>query len=190
MLQQGSKLSLGLLIFILLASFICLGFGVAIYGHTITKWWIPVIPAAMVALGTAPMIFRKWERLVDMNSRIVNFLCHIFVFGSITYFLFLGLNDWCADPETIAVEHTEVIGKYQKAHTRYRRVSRRSRVADGQYYTYHIVVRFEDGREKELEVPFNTYRRTRNGSHRDLTVEKGLFGISVIKRQVSPASVN
>lgn len=183
MFQQGSKWSTGLLVFILVFSFIILGLGLAIYSDTITQWWLPVIPAAMVALGTAPMLTHRWKRLTDIDSTIVNLLCQIFVFGSITYSLFLGVNYWCADPETIVEEKAEVVDKYQKTHTRYRRVSRRSRVPDGHYYTYHLLLRLNDGREKEVEVPFNTYRRTRNGGHRTITLEKGFFGLTVIKKQ-------
>lgn len=181
MFRQGSKLNYVTLIILLLAAFIMLGFGVAIYANSITQWWVPVIPAAMVALGTAPMIYFRWERFTDTGSKIANFLCHIFVFGSITYFLFLGVNYWCADPETKVVEQTEVIDKYQKQHTRYRRVSRNRRVPDGHYYTYHLLLRFNDGREKEIEVKFDTYRKTRNGGHRNVSLEKGFFGITVIK---------
>ena len=184
MFQQGSKWSTVLLVIILLLSFVMLAFGFANYGDTITQWWIPVIPAAMVAFGTAPMIYHRWIRLTDIDSKIVNFICHIFVFGAITYFLFLGVNYWCADPQTIVEEQVEVVDKYQKSHTKYRRVSRNRRVPDGHYNTYHLLLKLHDGREKEIEVPFSTYRSTRNGGHRNLTLEKGFFGLTIIKRQV------
>lgn len=182
MLRQGSKWSKVVLVIVLLISFLLLGGGIAIYANSLTSWWIPVIPAATVALGTAPMLSRKWERLTDIGNGIVNSLCHIFVTGSLTYFAFLGVNYWGADRDSDVAERTEIVKKYRKSHTRYRRVSRRHHVPDGEYYTYHLLLRFDDGRDKEMEVPFDSYRKASVGGHRTLHVQDGLLGISVIKR--------
>ncbi len=182
MLRQGSKWSKAVLVIVLLISFLLLAVGMAIYADSLTSWWVPVIPAATVALGTAPMLFRKWEQLTDVCNGIVNFLCHLFVAGSLTYFAFLGANYWGADRDSDVTESTEIVKKYRKSHTRYRRVSRRHRVPDGEYYTYHLLLKFDDGRDKEIEVPFDSYRKASVGGHRTLHVQNGLLGISVIKR--------
>ncbi len=182
MIRQGSRWSMAILIAVLFISFFLLGGGLFFYANSLTQWWVPTLAAAMVALGTAPMLARKWERLTDVKYRIVNFLCHIFVVGSITFFAFLGVNYWGADKNSDVTEKAEIVGKYTKSHTRYRRVSRNRRVPDGEYNTYHLMLRFSDGRQKEIELPFSSYRPAKIGEYRELHVQDGLLGIRVIKR--------
>ncbi|MDE5650555.1 MAG: hypothetical protein K2J65_09290 [Duncaniella sp.] len=182
MIRQGSKWSTAILVGILFVSFMLLALGLAIYSNSLTTWWIPVLPAAMVSLGTAPMLCRKWRRLTDVKNWIVNLICHVFVVGSITYSAFLCINYWGADEASDVTENTEVVNKYRQAHTRYRRVGRNRRVADGEYYSYHLLLKFSDGREKAVEVPFSSYRNVKVGGHRILHVQDGLLGIRVIKK--------
>ncbi|MDE6268653.1 MAG: hypothetical protein K2M04_06185 [Muribaculaceae bacterium] len=178
---KDSKFSTVLLIVVMGAAFMMLAGGIALYHLTLTKWWIPVIPGAVAAIATLPAFYNKWDVLTGVSSNWVNMLCHVFVAGSVGYFLFLGVNFWCADAGTDVAEKAEVVEKFQKSHTRYRRVSRRTRVADGHYYTYHLMLRLEDGEEKEVSVPLKTYNRTRTGSMREIHVQKGALGMRVIK---------
>ena len=181
MAKTGSNWRTIVLVAVLFISFIMFGFGLAIYGNTLTKWWIPVVPAITFAAVTTPIFIKRWHSLTESYSLIYNGVCHLFTTFSVAYFLFLGCNYFMADDSTLVVEKTEVVKKYSKAHTRYRRVGRNRRVPDGHYYTYHILLRFSDGREKEQEVILQSYNRIRTGSSRDVKVEKGLFGLSVIK---------
>lgn len=182
MIRQGSGWSTAILVTVLVISFFLLGGGLYLYANSLTQWWVPTLAAAMVALGSAPMLARKWERLTNVKYWIVNLLCHLFVVGSISFFAFLGINYWGADKATDVTENTEIVGKYRKSHTRYRRVSRHHRVPDGEYYTYHLLLKFSDGRDKEIEIPFSSYRKAKVGGHRKLHVQDGLLGIKVIKR--------
>ncbi|MDE6809935.1 MAG: hypothetical protein K2J42_07615 [Muribaculaceae bacterium] len=182
MAKSGANWRTIVLVVVLLVSFILLGIGIAFYGNTLTKWWVPVMPAAVVAAVTVPVLAPRWRSLTESGSMIYNGACHLFAMFSLVYFLFLGSNYFMVDDSTLVVEKTEVISKYSKEHTRYRRVSRNRRVPDGHYYTYHILLRFPDGREKEQEVQLKSYNRIRTGSTRDIKVEKGLWGLSVIKR--------
>lgn len=170
-----------LLVIVLFVAFLLLCFGIVIYGNTLIKWWLPVIPAAILAAGTIPVLAMRWKSLTESDSIILNGACHLFVVFSLVYALFLGSNYYMADDSTIVVEQTEVVKKYSKEHTRYRRVGRNRRIPDGHYYTYHILLRFPDGREKSQEVQLKAYNRIRTGSHRDIKVEQGLWGVPVIK---------
>ncbi|MDE5845275.1 MAG: hypothetical protein K2H32_02925 [Muribaculaceae bacterium] len=181
MAKSGSNWRTIVLVVVLFISFVMFGFGLAIYGNTLTKWWIPVVPALTFAAVTTPLFVKRWRGLTESRSSIYNAACHIFTAFSVAYFLFLGCNYFFADDSTLVVEKTEVVKKYSKTHTRYRRVSRNRRVPDGHYFTYHILLRFSDGREKEQEVKLQSYNRIRTGSTRDVKVENGLFGLAVIK---------
>lgn len=180
-MKQGSRFSLILFVAILLASILMLGAGMAIFGRTIVKWWIPVAIALVPAILTAPLLMRRWEKLSDIPNRAVNIIIHIFVGGSVLYFALLGLNMAGADVKGEHVETTTVIQKYSKEHTRYRRVGRGRNIPNGTYKTYHIVLEFSDGRLKEQELPLSSYRNVRTGQHRDLKVARGLFGMPVIE---------
>lgn len=180
-MKAGSKISYVILFVLLFAAFIMLPLGMVIYEHTIVEWWIPVTAAAIIAIGTTPMLFRKWATLTNMRYAIINILCNLFVAGSFSYTLFLGVNYWWANDTSATQVETTVVKKFKRAHTKYRRVSRRTRVADGHWYSYHLELELPDGRHKAVEVPFSTYKKTRTNNTRSITVERGLLGMDIIK---------
>ncbi|MDE5573633.1 MAG: hypothetical protein K2I94_07795 [Muribaculaceae bacterium] len=133
MAKSGSNWRTIVLVVVLFISFVMFGFGLAIYGNTLTKWWIPIVPALTFAAVTTPLFVKRWRGLTESRSSIYNAACHIFTAFSVAYFLFLGCNYFFADDSTLVVEKTEVVKKYSKTHTRYRRGSRNRRVPDGHY---------------------------------------------------------
>lgn len=180
-MKQGSTAGLITGIVLLFAAIFLLGGGLSLLGNTLVKWWIPAIVAIIPAVATAIPMISRWQHLFGFSKPIAALPFHLIVVGRITFFLFLGINRWGADKSTAHIESTTVVEKSSKEHTRYRRVSRNHRVPDGKYRTWHIKLRFADGRTIDREVPFSAYRAIRIGSHRDLTLERGLFGIPVIE---------
>ena len=168
---------------ILFSAFIMLAIGIAIFGNTLINWWATLPIALLPAISTAIPFQSRWRTLSGFSNPIANAATHIFVAGSLIFFLFLGLNYWGADKSTAHVEHTTIIDKHSKEHTRYRRVGRNRRVPDGKYNTWHLTLEFADGRQKDTEVTATTYRRSRIGNHRDITLQRGLFSIPVIKNR-------
>lgn len=168
---------------ILFSAFIMLAIGIAILGNTLINWWATLPIALLPAISTAIPFQSRWRTLSGFSNPIANAATHIFVAGSLIFFLFLGLNYWGADKSTAHVEHTTIIDKHSKEHTRYRRVGRNRRVPDGKYNTWHLTLEFADGRQKDTEVTATTYRRSRIGNHRDITLQRGLFSIPVIKNR-------
>ena len=180
-MKPGSTMSTIIGVVLLFVALFLLGGGLSLLGNTMVEWWVPAIVAAIPAIATAIPLIPRWSHLFGFSKPIYTLPFHLLLVGSVTFFLFLGLNRWCADKSTAHVEHTTVIEKYRKEHTRYRRVSRNRHVPDGKYHTWHLKLQFPDGRIKDTEATFSTYRGIRKGSVRDLTIERGLFGMPVIE---------
>ena len=180
-MKSGSNFALAIGIILLMVALFLLGGGLWLLGNTIVNWWIPAIIAFIPAVVTALPLMPRWQWLFGFSKAVYTLPFHLVVTGSVVFFMFLGLNYWGSDKNTAHIEHTTVVEKFRKEHTRYRRVSRNRRVPDGTYHTWHLKLQFPDGRTKNREVTFSAYRRTRVGSTRDLNMERGLFGLPVIK---------
>lgn len=180
-MKSGSTAALVIAVILMFVALFLLGAGLALLGNTFVAWWIPAIVAIVPAAATALPLMPRWQHLLGFSKLIATLPFHLLLVGSVTFFLFLGINQWCADKGTAHVEHTTVIEKFRKEHTRYRRVSRNRRVPDGKYYSWHLKLQLADGRTINREVPLSTYRNTSTGSHRDLTLAIGFFGFPVIK---------
>ncbi len=157
------------------------GMWVVLYHDTMVQWWVPVGVGAFLGVLSWPLTRRVWPRVTGTCRGIINFPCNLLLVGVVTSALFLGINYWGASPSSAETIETTVSGKYRKQHTRYRRLNRRTRVADGYWYSYRIVIGLPDGREKEIEVPLSEYNHIKTGSRHELTVQQGAFGFNVIK---------
>lgn len=182
MAKKKSQTRHYILVIIIFAAFVLLGIGAALQGHTLVSWWIPAGAAAIPATLTAPVFARCWDKLSDFHTPLANGVIHLFVAGATIYFLVLTVNMAGADRSGEHVERTTVVEKFSREHTRQRRVGLHRYVPAGTYNTYHIVVEFADGRRKEQELSFSSYRNIRTGQSRDLTVARGLLGMNVIER--------
>lgn len=180
-MKSGSNSALTIGIILLLVALFLLGGALWLLGNTLVEWWIPVTIAVVPAAVTAMPLLPRWQWLFGFRKAIATLPIHLFFMSSVVFFMLLGVNYWGTDKSTAHTEHTTVVAKFRKEHTRYRRVSRNHRVPDGKYHTWHLTLQFADGRTKNMEVPFSTYRNTRKGATRDLSIERGLFGMQVIK---------
>lgn len=153
-----------------------------IYENTLSVWWIPVGTAGIIAAITCPF-YRKWVWLTGYTSKTVNLLCHLVCAGTLGYALFLSANYGLADSSSAHQEEVIVQQKFQKTHKKTRRVRKRTYVADGVRIEYYLLVTFKNGMEKNLPVPLSVYNKTRAGGTKTLTLQRGLFGLPVIKRK-------
>ncbi|MCI9284223.1 MAG: hypothetical protein HFJ91_00075 [Muribaculaceae bacterium] len=168
-----------ILVILAILSIIAMGAGVSLQGHTLISVWVPSGLAAMIALGTAPMAMDRWRRITDTNRWWINLPCHIIVAGSLSFAIFLGINRVGAHTDQANDVEATVISKYSKTHDRYRRVGRRN-IRDGEWHSYHLSLQLPDGRIKDTQVPFSTYRHSHNGTHRTVCIAPGLLGMDVI----------
>ena len=79
-------------------------------------------------------------------------------------------------------ERVTVVEKEHVTRTKYRRVGRHRRIADGVRHTYYLRVRFADGLEKRYSVSQAEYGRTREHAEKTLVLRRGLLGVPVIRR--------
>lgn len=158
-------------------------FAQVIYSHTIVSWWIPASIAFVVTVALFPLCRRLW-RHVTASSRLIPDLCmHLIFFLPFFYLIILGANSWFASDNSFHTENVEIITKYSKRSQRYRRVSRHKRIPDGYTTTYHLLLKFANGKTKEETVDFNIYRRTALSSHKEVEAGRGLLGWNVIRTQ-------
>lgn len=154
-----------------------------IYSQTLARWWIPVLLALIPTAAFIPLCRELWSRLLKTRGFLPCLGMNVVLFFPMFYLLVLGMNSWFASDSGRHTERVEVADKYSKQHQRYRRVSRRTRIPDGYTTSYHLLLRFADGRTKEQQVDFTLYRRARMHSMRELEVDNGLFGWKVIRTQ-------
>ncbi len=157
------------------------GAGMAFFFRTLVIWWIPVAVAAAIAVASAPALSARWGWLTGHGGRLFNFLCHVVITSSVLYGAILATNYVFADESTVHEEIAVVRSKYSKKHTRYRRGARGRQLPAGEYSTWHILVEFDNGKDKEISMPLDKYNKIKVGSRRRFTMAMGLFGMPVIR---------
>lgn len=164
----------------ILAVMVLYGFSAAIYGHTLVEWWEPLGLALVLALGAWFLLRRCWIRVWSSVNVYLVLLGHMVVMTGAMLFLVLGLNYWCADDSTLHKEQVTVEKRLREKHYHSQRVGRNRYRRGNPYYKYYLNVRFENGRQKNIEVQLTRYNRTRTGSKIALDLESGLFGYPII----------
>ncbi len=158
-------------------------YGAAIYLHerTLISWWIPLLVAVCFAAISGIAIWKSWRKLTDSGSFLLNYICHVVFSCGIFLVAIYGLNFCFSDKDTSETQQVTVESKYTKTRHHQKRVSRRVYTQGSPYYVYYFRLRFEDGREKDINVPRDRYNRTRHGSAIPVTTRTGLFGITIIR---------
>lgn len=166
-----------IILFILLI--LVLGGGVfALYGLTLVPWYLPLI-FAVAAGGITAVVIRN-----RADGRPSGLACAGWAAGAgiLAAFMFLGINFLFADEASTHVEKATVAEVYTKKHNRTRRGARGRMIPTGETYnTYHVAIRFSDGREKSRQVTAGEYIRIKKGDPYEVKLQKGLLGFPVIK---------
>lgn len=151
-----------------------------IYERTLVEWWEPLGVALVIALGLWFLLRSRWTRLWSDTSVYVVLLGHMIIMTGAALLLVLGLNIGLADDSTQHSEQVTVESRERETHYHSQRVGRGRYRRGNPYYKYILHVRFENGREKDLEVSLQRYNRTRTGSTLSLNLETGLWGWPVV----------
>ena len=154
--------------------------GYVYYENTLIVWWIPVVLSAVVALLTVPLLGRRWRWLTGSDSRFLNLLCHCYVVGLLFYFAILGGNYLLADASTACEREALVLSKKSETKERRFRVRRHTYQNKTVHY-YYLNVCFEDGTCKLVPVSLSVYNRSRVDGKRTFSVQRGGWGIWLIK---------
>lgn len=154
--------------------------GIAVYGVTVVEWWKPLVAGA--AFGAVVMTPASYlvKRITHGDDSRLNLAVAFVAMTIVGYTAVLGFNYAFADESSASVENTVVVNRFEKTHKKYRRVNRRN-VVTGEYRTYHLVVAFDNGFEKELQVNLRTYNRSAVGRRHDIAVQHGALGADVMK---------
>lgn len=155
--------------------------GYLLYKHTLIDWFIPLLVAVCVAVATLTW-HRKWKWLIKAEARPLTIICHLLVVTLISYVLFLGSNFLFADKASTHVEQVTVKSKHIEVRKKSRSSGRRhySSTSTGSTKYYYLLVAFENGKEKELQVKLSVYNTSKVGDIKPLTLREGCFGFPVI----------
>lgn len=173
------KFLLGLTLFL---SFTLLSAAFFFTGITLADGRIPWAIFAALSLLAAIPIWRWWRRITGSHKFIWNYLYGIVVIAAIISSAFYMSNYFLADPASKHPVTATVVNKYSREQAKRRTVGRRSYYTGEKTYSYHILLRFETGHVKERPVPVSKYIKIRIGDKMEYDVERGLFGIPVIKK--------
>lgn len=154
----------------------------ALHRDTLVEWWIPTVIALILALASGATMWRIWTRLTDSSGFIINYICHTVFFCGLFLAAIYGINR--AFPRQSSIWETEAVveRKYTKTRHHRQRVSRRVYKQGAPYKVYYIELDFSDGKRKEMQVTVSRYNRIRSGSTMPLTLQKGFFGMTIIRK--------
>lgn len=156
----------------------------ALYGNTIVQPAVPAAAALAVALALWFPLAGLWRRIMPRQKTVWQLGAHMAVTTGAVLLAIMALNYYGADRASIHEEIVTVDSRYVKERQRTRRINRRIYTASGEKYNvYYMVVRFGDGRTKEMRISASRYRRLRVGSQISLPMNRGLLGMMIIDRR-------
>lgn len=165
---------------LLVIGLLLVSISVNLYGKTIVEPWLPYGIALLLGVASIA-VWGVWRCLTGTSRWWINALYGFAVVGALSAFAIIGGNYYMADESTAHTEEVKVVDKYREKHYKSRRVSRMVYTRGAPYWTYHVTVEFADGRRKPIEVTKKRYAKIKSGSIRELTLQKGLFGMPVVK---------
>ncbi|MDE5791141.1 MAG: phage holin family protein [Muribaculaceae bacterium] len=173
----GRALALVGVVFILIFS---LGAVIALQSLTMIRWWIPLLFSGVMAALSGTVLWRMWQRLTGNYSFTLNFICHFVFFTLLLSGLFYTIN-FAGANDNARKEKAPVICKFKEKHYRSRRVGRNRYVRGPEYYEYYVKVEFPKGKEKNIQLPFSTYKGIKQDRDLTLSLSRGLLGVDVIR---------
>lgn len=135
------------------------------------------VAGTLAVLPTAPLA----GRLTGLTNNPANILISAIVITGIFCGLFMTCNFAFSSESSRHEEKAVVIRKYKEKHYRSKRVARNRYVRGEPYYEYYISLEYGNGRTKPMLVKIERYNRIRTGDTISVPIERGLFGLSVIK---------
>lgn len=154
----------------------------AIQCKTLINFWLPFSVAAVVALPVAAVCGKSLGKRSLSGIVAVDYAIYWAMLLSFFLFLFYFSNSHFAKEGSLHKEKVVVERVYSETHYRSKRISRNRHVRGEPYKLYYIDVAFQSGHSKKLSVDLHQYRRIDRGDTLTLDVEKGLWGIAVIRR--------
>lgn len=165
---------------VVIAAVVVYAAAVALVPRTLIEWKIPFGGAALVSAVVGAFSWKIWRWFTTSPRFIWNFIVAVTAFTGVFTALFYIVNYTNADTLTRHEEKAEVERVYTKVRHHTRRVGRNRYVQGDPYNVFFMQVKMSNGMSKELEIPYDRFRRIRTGSMVSLPVAKGCFGVPVI----------
>jgi len=156
-------------------------YGYICYEKTLVAWWWPVVVAGLTTLLSVAPFGHRWQWLSGSSDRTLNLICHLYAVSLFSYFVLLAGNYHLTAASSAHTEDAVVLRKEMRKKVITQRSGRRYRNIQRTVYEYHFTLRFSDGSCKEIPVEQSDYNRIHTEGHCTLNLQKGLFGLQVIK---------
>lgn len=154
--------------------------------NTLVEWWKPVAISLLPSGAMGILLSKVMSRLTKINNMAINCLCGLLFSFAILYGGFHILNFCFSTTDAREQISATVINKYSEEHYQPRMVSRNFIVRGHKYMEYKLTLRLPDGKTKNMKVSVSQYRKIRNRETLQLEIQKGMFGVPVIKDMKIP----
>lgn len=179
-MKASAKRSLALSCF-MLVMIACIGLAMALQRSTLVEWWQPAAICILPACAAAFVLAGAFMRLCGIKSAVIGRIGAAAVAFSLLLGSFYALNYFKSDPSSARIVSAGVSSKHSEEKYQMRRVGRNRYVRGQKQMAYHVVVELPGMKAKEVDVSAGEYVRMRVGRRVDARVERGLFGLPVIK---------
>ncbi len=169
-------------IVIILVTLLCYGIVIALQADTLISPWIPLTLAAAAGAASSDLSWQWWSRISGIANRWICSACHLTVITGILAAAFYSSNYFLADKHCSQQLPAVVESRYTETHYHTRRIGRNRYVQGEPYKVHYARVRFDDGHTKAVLLPLKKYKSTRIGDTITYKLQRGLFGIPVLKR--------
>lgn len=183
---MAKKYGIFKVVMLTLLAIIAAGVAVGMWSRTLVGWWVVPSMAAIPAVGIGLASSTFMSRLTGSAVRLLNAGIMWAIMTAVLSAAALTVNYTGADDATDRTVEATVIAKHRKEHQERRRSGRRTYLTGKKYYTYELTLQLPDGRTKDQAVSAKAYSRIRTGSIRRLHIQRGLFGLDVIKPAPKP----
>ena len=165
--------------------------GYSFQTRTLIDWWVPGTVALLISIPVGLALWRVMKTVTRSSKAIVNYPLALAVCWSLLIFCFYLPNYCFSRQDTRHEIMAPVVKKFTQTHYKTRRISKHTSVRGEKYYTYHYSVALPDSTTKSFSVSAGDFVKVRHGSDIQVTLEKGLFGVTVIKKyNIKPKSTS
>lgn len=164
-----------------LLAFASYTFAIFLGTKTLTTLWIPWVVTAAVALATGLHLAPLCRVFTGSTRFILNYDIYSFISTGVLTGLFFSLNYFLSDPSSACGVNADVTRIYSETRYHTRRVGRRVVGRGNPYKVYNADVVLPGGRTKTIPLTLSEYNSSRHSTVMTVEVEKGFFGLPVIK---------
>ena len=158
-----------------------IGLALALQWKTLVEWWKPALICVLPAFAAGFLLARCIRAAYGGMGILLSRAAGVVLAFSVFLCSFYALNYFKSDSASAEVVCARVASKHSEEEYQMRRIGRNRYVRGQKQMVYSLVIKLPDGAVRKIRVPVGEYVKTRVGRKVDVLIEKGLFGIPVIK---------